>query len=315
MGLNLVCINASGVFDIPALVRLFRILKQEKYNVVVAHHNCMGTIGVLLAVLARVPSVIKVEMSDVRRKPLLVRVFSAFAYLFLDKLVCISKSTENSLTWFERLITRGKRVVIYNGLDLKEVSNHESDPVATKKKLNINEDDIIILNVGRLHNIKNQKLIIQAFARLIKQSNKIHLIIAGIGPEEENLKTLAEQLGVLSRIRFVGFISRQEVYDLFVIADIFIMASYSEGFSEALLQAMAFEKPIVATDIPSFREALIDKVSGILVTPEAGHLAKAIQYIIDNQEVKNKISRNARKRIEKHYNIKSIIHAYENIFS
>ena len=149
--------------------------------------------------------------------------------------------------WPYRLRTR----LIYNGINPPSLDN--SDRHTTRKRYQLDDNEIALLCVGRLTKQKNHAFIIQILASL----RKFRLLIAGSGPELQSLRMEASRMGVSERVQFLGTLSQAEIRALFEAADVFVLASLYEGQSNALLEAMSAGKAIVASDIPSNRETLI----------------------------------------------------------
>lgn len=146
-------------------------------------------------------------------------------------------------------------------------------PVAVGRKvredLGVRTDDVVIGYVGRLSPGKNIEALMRAYGsvrRLTGSSCK--LLIIGSGPLERELKRLAQEIGIGNDVLFLG--TRYDVSALLQAIDIFVIPSFFEGYSNALLEAMAAGKAIVASDIPGNRE-ILGKDGGLLFNPNDTH--------------------------------------------
>ncbi|MGH9907375.1 MAG: glycosyltransferase, partial [Pyrinomonadaceae bacterium] len=106
-------------------------------------------------------------------------------------------------------------------------------------------------SVGTLHKGKNQSLLLNSIASI--SSNKIRLLIFGVGPEEPNLRVLAGRLKVADRVHYMGWVEPDEVWDR---VDLLLFPSVHEGSPNAVLEAIAHGIPVLASDIPEHREIL-----------------------------------------------------------
>lgn len=150
-----------------------------------------------------------------------------------------------------------------------------------------------ILGVGRHHKVKGLDMLIEAFALL---DTEWKLVLAGgRGPETDNLKAQAEALGIASKITFLGDV--KDIDKVYASAGIFVLSSRSEGFPNALCEAMAAGLPCISFDIVAGPADIITNgVNGILVPPtNTKELAAQIQALILNQDLRNKLGAEASK--------------------
>ena len=136
---------------------------------------------------------------------------------------------------------------LYNRLDVEAVRAKLLPREEARAKLDLPQDAIIIANVGRLHPDKDQATLIKGFAKALPETpGGTLLAIAGRGPLESELKALAQQLGISESVRFLGQIPDARRY--FRAFDLFVLTSDHEPFGMVLLEAMAANVPILATD-------------------------------------------------------------------
>lgn len=156
---------------------------------------------------------------------------------------------------------------------------------------NQNRDGPIIAALGRLHPNKAFDSLIRAFADLKTGT----LWLAGNGPEEPSLRALADEIGVSSRVHFLGWHSDPQ--SIIRAADIFICPSRHEPFGNVIAEAMACGKPIVATASNGARELIEDGVTGLL-TPidDSAALTGAIKTLTDAPKLAKKMATAARKQ-------------------
>jgi glycosyltransferase involved in cell wall biosynthesis len=170
-----------------------------------------------------------------------------------------------------------------------------------------------ILTVSRLIERKGLDTLIQAVAR--SRDRKLHLDIAGEGPEGPALRRLARSLGVADRVRFHGFVDRAQLGCLYSSADVFTLVSRAESCSMAMLEAMAAGLPIVATKVGGNVELIEHNVNGLLVEPEnIDVLESALSALAADSQQRLRFGAYNRALIERRYGWRSVALQYEAVF-
>jgi len=184
-------------------------------------------------------------------------------------------------------------------------------PVEKQKKLdNLAENAFVISLVGHLSQVKGQKHALRAMVKLKAAGHDVHLLLAGADnhPEkktERELKTLARQLDVESNVSFLGKVSN--VTGIYHSSDILLLPSAKEGLPLVVLEAMACGLPVVATAVDGTPDAVIDGETGFLLDQgelEAGNiefLVEKIEHLLQDRELREKMSTNARNRAIKEF--------------
>lgn len=163
--------------------------------------------------------------------------------------IAISKSTAAKLA--KKVIT--KITIIPCGIDEYEFKGkHQKSNIPT------------IICVSRLAKYKNIKDLILAFAKVERTVDKIQLIIIGSGPQEKNLKSLAKNLKLESKARFLSNLPRKELINFYFKSSIFCLPSSVEGFGISVVEAAAAGTPYVVSDIPVFKEVTKNGQGGLL---------------------------------------------------
>ena len=135
----------------------------------------------------------------------------------------------------------------------------------------------MLLSVGHLIPRKGHDLVIAALASL----PDLHLLIAGSGPEEAALRSLADRRGVSSRVRFLGAVAHEALPEIYSAADVLVLASSREGWPNVLLEAMACGTPVVATAVDGSPEVVAAPAAGFVVeTRSAEALAEGIRALL-----------------------------------
>jgi glycosyltransferase involved in cell wall biosynthesis len=137
---------------------------------------------------------------------------------------------------------------------------------------------------------------LKAFSTVVQFHPRVRLLIAGGGPQLHELEALANALNVSSRVHFLG--DRDDVTALFDASDAFVFPSLSEGLPVSLLEAMAMNKPVVASRIGPHEEVVEDNVSGLLVTTGDSHaLASAMMRLQSEHLLRERLVAAAKTRV------------------
>lgn len=234
-----------------------------------------GVAAVMIGQALRKPVVITARGTDLNLIPefVLPRRMIRWAAERADGLVTVCQALKDALV---SLGVDDRRVrVLRNGVDLELFTPVEPD--AAKGQLRVGKPTLV--SVGFLIARKRHDLVIRALAELPDAS----LLIAGDGPEKASLQNLAAELGVASRVRFLGLVPQRELPSIYSAADVLVLASSREGWANVLLEAMACGTPVAATRIWGTPEVVAAPQAGRLIdqpTPQA--VAAAVRQILAN---------------------------------
>ncbi len=201
--------------------------------------------------------------------------------------------------------------VIPNFLDTQYL-NEKLQESWNPDQLKVKTDKKIIVSMGRLEKIKGFDLGIQAFFEVQKMIPAYYWIL-GQGVEEKNLKELVKQLGISEDTYFLGF--QKNPYIFLKHADVFLLPSRSEGFPNALLEAMYCCLPAVATRYSTSTEELLENHREGLVIPnqDVEAMAEALLQILNNQTLTDHMRENANKKSSQ-FSKEKIVQQYEQLF-
>lgn len=188
--------------------------------------------------------------------------------------------------------------VIYNGIDLEQWK-HEKVQHSTK----------IIGVVGRLSYEKGIDRALEVFSKVKTQIPESQLKIIGEGQEEFRLKQFAKELGLLPHIHFVGFV--ENVIEQMKEFDVLLLPSRWEGFGYVLVEAMSLQVPPVAFDIGATREILTEETGVIVPDGNLDACAEAIVNLLQNNEVRWQMGKEARIRVENNFSLQRVVEQLE----
>lgn len=180
----------------------------------------------------------------------------------------------------------------------------------------------LILNVGRLVPKKNQVHIIKAIAKLREQGLFLKCIIAGGGPEQANLERHVEEFGIGNQVSLIGNASREEVRELFQVADIVALPSIIdndgnyESFGIVALEASVCGKPVIVGSKGGQTDAVIPGETSLVVNAEdENNIVNAIAYLIENKEITNRMGKAGRQHAVENFSWDKIAERTTNSLS
>ncbi|MCB0166397.1 MAG: glycosyltransferase family 4 protein [Anaerolineae bacterium] len=160
-----------------------------------------------------------------------------------------------------------KMSVVPNGVDIKTLHVQNEDPQEFRAKF-ADPDQQIVFTVSRLVHEKGVHRLVEATPRILAECPHACIIIAGRGPEADNLKRQAEYLNVADHINFMGFVSDEDRNLLFKVANCAIFPSLYEPFGIVALEAMALGCPVIVSEVGGLAEIVVHEKTGITVYPD-----------------------------------------------
>lgn len=181
-----------------------------------------------------------------------------------------------------------------------------------KRTLSLDEN-IVINFTGRIVGRKGLDILIHAFTKNSELTLSSRLLIVGTGQDEQRVKEMVSDLGIGDKVRFLGHSS--EVARYYQTSDIFVLPSYAEGMPNSLLEAMACGLPVIASRIGGVVDVVEDGKSGILFEPgDVSGLASAMIRLLQDDELRQRLGLEARKRIVENFSIDRIAEEYIELY-
>lgn len=209
-------------------------------------------------------------------------------------------------------IKRTKILCIYNGLDLSRFQVEPNIRERIRIELGVTHGEFLWVKVANLIFYKGHEDLLTAFAGLADKSSKLILVGQDRGIQNA-LQQQAEDLGLAARVVFLGL--RSDIPQLLSAMDGYVMASHEEGFSNAILEAMAAGLPIVATDVGGNREALQDGKLGLVVPArDSVAMLKAMTQLMVDENFRSTISKEAASSVSQLYSVEMMVNAHLRLY-
>jgi glycosyltransferase involved in cell wall biosynthesis len=309
-----VAVDGLGVQQRPfrAAWDLFRLLRRERPRILhtfLFHANLAGR---FIGRLAGVRFVIASERSAEPTK--------SSARVWLDHMtwrlatIWTANAEAVARVLSQRESINPRRIaVIPTAVDTERFSPGTADP-EVRQRLGAAPGSALLISVGRLDKLKGHSTLIEAFALVAAKKPNVRLAFVGEGAERDVLQAQTRARGLGDRITFAGGIG--DVVPYLRAADLFVLASNTEGMPGAVLEAMAVGLPIVATAVGGTPEAVSDGETGLLVPPrDPDRCAAAVERLLDIAALARQMGQRARLRAAERFSIRCTLQLTQELYA
>ncbi|MDO8512121.1 MAG: glycosyltransferase [bacterium] len=293
-----------GKYNFPIVAwRFVKISKQFKSGLLVTYLIHADIFGRILGRLAGVKKIISSQRGFYVQWKFLKKIDKWTSFLVAKYFVQTSFAKEVLMN--ELSLSADKFVVIPNAIKLVEYQ-FNLDVEKKKKELGIPNDNLCIICVSNLKPEKGYEELLEAFESVYSRNKKINLLVVGSGKEMTKYLNQIENYSSGNNIIFLG--QRSDVKEILRLGEIFVLATYSEGMSNAILEAMASKLAIITTDIEVNREVIKDNVSGLLIPPrDAKSIEEKIDFLVGNYEKRRELGENAYREVLERFELNKVV--------
>lgn len=217
--------------------------------------------------------------------------------LVTDAVICVSEAERNSFVAagfgpLERLY------LVKHGIDIAQFASVEVDRAKQRATLGIPSGAALVTTISRLYRPRDFDTLLRAFDVVRAQSSDAHLLIVGDGPYRARIETLISELGVGRSVTLAGF--RRDIPEILAVSDVFVLSTALwEALGLTILEAMASQVPVVASDVGGIKEAVSHQETGIVVPPrDPGALSEALLDLLANEQKARMLGQSGRERVE-----------------
>ncbi len=290
--------NISPLADLATLLRLWQILRRERFDLVFSMNPKSGLLAMAAAFLTRVPRRVHCFTGQVwaTRHGLARALFKSMDRLiaaWATQVLADSPSQRDFLV--AEGVVRPERIRVLAdgsiaGVDLRRFRPSPDRRGAVRQSLGIPESALVLIYAGRLKRDKGVVDLLDAFSRLRQRRPELRLLL--VGPDDEGLDARCAQTPGVSRVGYT-----RAVEDYMAAADIFCLPSYREGFGLVLVEAGAVGLPVVASRIYGITDAVVDGETGLLHAPgNVAELAGQIEVLAGDPQLRRRLGENGRQR-------------------
>lgn len=313
-GFSVSIIPQSGKFSFKTLWELVKLFRAISPDVVHTWLFTADFYGRVAALIAGVPHLISAMRNTVDDMPFhyrwVSRVLGSFTRFVTINANAIRPGVERALG-----IPPARIKTIMNGIDLAAF------PILTKKPgffkdIAIPPDALVVAMAARMAIQKDYFTYLKAAKRVLERAENTYFLLIGDGPLRPQIEKEAEALGIMNRVRFLG--KRSDVWELLNQIDLFVLSTHFEGCSNVIMEAMAAEKPVIATLAGGNAELVTDSVTGYLIPiGDDAAMAEKILTLINNPDLAIQMAKAGRNKIASEFTIartaKETLTLYETV--
>lgn len=303
--------GSLSVLNLAKLFSFANYLKKEKIDVIFLNLSQDLKFGALAGKLAGVDKIIY-------RRGLAIPIKNRFYTKLLLK-DCVTDIIANSCT-IKRMVLENtsewlnedKIKIIYNGIKLDNIQDKLDTTFNIRKEFDLEDNIPIIANIGRLTEQKGHKYLIKAVDLIRREVKEFKVLVIGKGDLENKLKEEVKSFNLDDYIIFTGF--RDDIYNILAQVDFLVHTALWEGCPNIILEAMAVATPVVATNISSVVELVLEGKTGYLAeSQDVYDIAKQTVKMIEESN-KNKMGQTAKDLINKKFDFKDKITELEDLY-
>ncbi|MCC9602625.1 glycosyltransferase [Stieleria sp. JC731] len=230
-----------------------------------------------------------------------------------DAFIAVADSHGKFLHEFERF-PESKVHVIRNGVDCDRFRPSTEARIALRDELGLPPETPLAGIVAALRSEKNHRLLVRSASQLRERHPDLHWVIVGDGPERESIETEANDLGIRDRIHLLG--TRHDTPQLVAALDVFTLCSLNEASPVSILEALACEVPVAATDVGSVSESIIPDQTGLLFESEdVEGMVASVDRLISNRTESQAMGRAGRQLVLRTGSLQSMVGGYQDLIT
>jgi glycosyltransferase involved in cell wall biosynthesis len=301
----------KGKFDPSTLPALVSLLKKLEIDVVQAHGYGATTFGRIAARWLGIGSVLH-EHANLTDTPWFQKIPDRLLDPVTDVAIAVSESTREFCIRARKLSPeRVKKVYLGAPLDEFVPFSPEARREA-RENLGFGPHEKVVGTVTRLMESKGNRYLVEAASILARKRSDVRVVVVGEGPLLCELEAQARELGVSEQVTFLGF--QRDVAQAFAAFDVAVFPSLWEGTPLTVFEAMAMQKPLVATSVDGLRDVLRDDDNALLVPPkDSVALARALERSLDDPHLASRLSERA-LQTSRRFDIGIFVHKMERLY-
>jgi glycosyltransferase involved in cell wall biosynthesis len=261
--LNVIRLEESHGLDATVLFHVRRLIERESIDIIHTHEVRSDVIGLIAGKLSGVP--VMTTLHGWIENSLKGRLFTRLdkrVLRFFDHVVVVSEKIKSQA--LDCGVRQDKVTVLHNALALENYSRNREDRTF-RRELGVADQTILVGNIGRLSPEKGQADFIRAARTVLERHQDARFLLVGTGDDKPRLEELVQRIGLNGKVMFLGY--RQDMAQIYNGLDLVVQSSFTEGMPNVVLEALAMEVPVIATNVGGTAEAIIDNETGVLVQP------------------------------------------------
>jgi glycosyltransferase involved in cell wall biosynthesis len=304
--------------DGKALLRLYRLIRQERPHIVHTHTARAGFLGRLAARLAGVPLIVHTYHGHVLHgyygaaKNRLLRNMARMLALLTDHIITVSELVKRDLVHYQ-IAAAEKITVVPLGFDLAPFLSCQNHRGQLRREYGLDDRVQLVGIVGRIFPIKNHRLFLDAAARIVAQKGGVRFVIVGDGALRGEMEHYVDELGFADRVIFTGW--RRDLPRVYADLDVLVVSSDNEGTPVSAIEAMTAGRPVVATRVGGLPDLIEEGRTGLLAPPrDPEALAAAVLGLLHDPQNAARIGQTARAMAQERFAVQRLIADTERLY-
>jgi glycosyltransferase involved in cell wall biosynthesis len=228
-----------------------------------------------------------------------------------DGFIAVAKHHAEFLVEFEKF-PENKVFMIPNGIDTQRFQASDEARRKWRNEVGIPAESPTLGIVAALRPEKNHELFLECAARSLKEVPDAHFVIAGDGPRREELKVIASEKSISERVHFLGSVS--DIPGVLSMLDVFALTSHNEASPVSILEALSCNRPVVATDVGSIKESVLEGTTGYLCEPgNAEAISSRWIELLTKGELRETMGRKGRAHVVDNSSLDSMTDGYTEL--
>ncbi len=298
-------------YNVAAGLRLARLIRLRRYEIVHSHNFTALAVGVPAAVLGGARCVVRTEHNVVFTHHWARKLVSRIAAFREDAQIGVSRAVTNSHIANGRIPAR-RFVTVWNGIDDTRLKT-DADRDTVRAELGLGPGEIMCITVGSLTEQKDHRNLLAAAKLTLDERPEVRFFVVGGGPLENEIRQSIGELGLAGRVILLG--ERLDVPRLLAASDMFVLPSAWEGLPITILEVMAASVPCVATDVGGVAEVLADGHNGFVVPPhDPRALADRVVLLAGDATMRRRMAAAARDVYENGFSATAMVGQTESLY-
>jgi glycosyltransferase involved in cell wall biosynthesis len=295
------------------VVALIRLIHREDFDIVHVHSQEAGLLGRVVARLAGSRAIVytpqTIDIRRIRFRRLYVLLEWALAHI-TRRIVSVNELDRQRLIRWH--VPAHKVVTVPNGIDLNRF-REPIDSETLRRSFGLSPEYPLVMQVGRLSAQKDPEAFVEGAAQVLRVVPDAQFALVGDGPLSGQVADRIRHLGLEQQVHLLGW--QDEAFRLLAAADVVSLTSRWEGAPYALLEAMAWSKPVVATSVNGCPEIVAHGISGLLVPPgDTAAWALAVTRLLQDRAEATAMGQEGRKRLEARFALPRMIASIEGVY-
>nr|WP_255723610.1 glycosyltransferase family 4 protein [Sporosarcina sp. ACRSL] len=312
--------------NVKSIIQLYKLMRKEKYDIVHVHTPIASLLARIAAKLARVPTIIYTAHGFYFHEEMPQKKYRFYytieknAAKFLTDYLLLQSKEDYNLAVANNFLRNDRIIHLSNGVEIWKKFNpqliSEEQSLRLKKELNLLDNSFVFTFVGRLVEEKGIFELMTAFTDIKEKYPEAELVIIGETIESERDQEAKIRLIEMLKypgVKHLGF--RTDIPELLHISNVFVLPSHREGLPRSIIEAMAMEKAIIATNIRGCREEVFPGENGILVEKaNVEDLCMAMEKLVSNRHLAKSYGVKSRQLVEELFDEEKVLNKQIDLF-